>query len=132
MENPRVKLKVLRKKNPQSPQDPDKYYVHAVKSANVNLDWLARLISNQSTVRKPDCLAVLSACVDNMIDELSRGSVVSLGSLGSFQVSVRSLGSNRPEQVSLNNVKSSHLIFRPSPEVKAALRNMKFTLSDAD
>lgn len=132
MENPRIKLKVVKKKNPQNLQAPERYYVQAVKSANVDLNWLAKIISSRSTVSKADCFAVLTACVDAMIEELSRGSIVNLDSLGSFQVSVKSSPSDTPSQVSVANVKSAHLIFRPSAEVKAALKNLKFTVSDSD
>lgn len=132
MASPSVKLKVVRKRNPFHPNDPDKYYVQAVKSAKVNLDWLARYVSSRSTVSKADCYAVLTACVDAMLEELSRGSIVSLGSLGNFQVSINSSGSDSIEQVSVENVKSAHLNFRPSVEVKEALKNLKYTLSDSD
>jgi predicted histone-like DNA-binding protein len=132
MENPRVKLKVVKKKNPFSLQDPERYYVQAVKTANVNLDWLARIISSQSTVSKADCLAVLTACVEAMIEELSRGSVVSLGALGSFQVGVRSEPSDTENKVTVSNIKSTHLNFRPSSELKTALKTMKFTISDSE
>lgn len=132
MRNPRVRLKILRKKNPQDMQAPDKFYVQAVKTANVNLAWLAKLISNQSTVRKPDCLAVLCAFVDNMIDELQRGSMVRLDGLGTFQLSVNSLGSDREEHVTVHNVKRVHLNFRPSAELKEALGNVKFTLTEPE
>lgn len=131
MENPRVKLKVLKKKNPQDLEQPVRYYAQAVKTANVDLNWLARQVASQSTVSKGDCYAVLIACVDCMIEELSRGSVVSLGSIGSFQVGVRSYPSDSSSKVSALNVKSAHLNFRPSVELKDALRNLKYTVNDS-
>jgi|SRR5690606_9177490 len=130
MRNPRVRLKVVPKKNPQDMAAPSKYYVQAVRSASVDLEWLARAISNQSTVREPDCLAVLSAFVHNMIEELNRGSIVRLGSLGSFQVSVHSMASDKADQVTLANVLRTSLNFRPSSRLKDALGSIKFTLSD--
>lgn len=125
----KIRLKTVKKRNPLNPQASDKYYVQAVKTGNVNLEWLAELISNQSTVREPDCLAVLSALVHNMIAELSQGRVVELGSLGSFQVGVHSFGSDNSHHVTIANVKSTHLNFRPSSRVKKALASMQFTLS---
>lgn len=131
MENPRVKLKVMKKKNPVNPTMPEKFYAQAVKTANVDLNWLAKQIASQSTVSKGDCYAVLIACVECMIEELSRGSVVNLGSLGSFQVGVRSSPSESPSKVSPLNVKSAHLNFRPSVELKDALRNLKYTVTES-
>lgn len=131
MENPRVKLKVLKKKNPMNPTMPEMFYAQAVKTGNVDLNWLAKQVASQSTVSKGDCYAVLIACVDCMIEELSRGSVVNLGTLGSFQVGVRSYPSDSSSKVSALNVKSAHLNFRPSVELKDALRNLKYTVNDS-
>lgn len=130
MVNPKIKLNVVQKRNPQDPTAPDKFYVQAVKTGTVDLEWLASLISNQSTVREPDCLAVLSAFMHNMLVELSQGRVVQLGKLGNFQVGVRSHASDTAEEVSLANVKSIHINFRPSKRMKDSLGTMSFTLSE--
>lgn len=121
-------LKVKSRKNPQDSLAPEKFYVQAVKNGSTDLERLAYLISNQSTVREPDCLAVLSALVHNMMDELAQGRVVQLGILGNFQVGVKSEGSETLEEVNLSNVKSAHINYRPGRRVKDALKVMKFKL----
>jgi predicted histone-like DNA-binding protein len=121
-------LVVKPKKNPQDQLAPEKFYVKAVKNGMTDLERLAYLISNQSTVREPDCLAVLSALVHNMMDEMAQGRVVQLGILGNFQVGVRSKGSDTPEEVNLTNVKSAHINYRPGRRVKDALKVMKFKI----
>jgi predicted histone-like DNA-binding protein len=85
-----VKLRVVERKNPQDLQAPPKYYAQAVANGYVDLERLAYLVSNQCTVREADCLAVLNALQHNVMDELRQGKVVQLGSLGNFQVGVRS------------------------------------------
>src|SRR5690606_20635090 len=111
--NLKVKLTINQKKNPQDLLAPGKFYVQAKKDGIIGLERLAYLISNQSTVREPDCLAVLSALIHNMLDELGQGRVVQLGNLGNFQVGVRSEGSETQEEVTITNVKSAHINFRP-------------------
>jgi len=121
-------LKVQAKVNPRDLEAPEKFYLQAVKNGNTDLERLAYLISNQSTVREPDCLAVLHAFVHNMLDELAQGRVVELGKLGSFQVGVNSIGSDMPEEVSLNNIKRVKLNYRPSTHVRKALNNLDFKI----
>ena len=125
---PKVTLTIKEKKNPQDLTAPPKYYVQATKAGIVSLERLAYLISNQSTVREPDCLAVLSALVHNMKDELAQGRVVSLDGLGNFQIGVRSEGSETQNAVSSANVKSAHINFRPSKKLKKALQSLDFSV----
>jgi len=123
-----VPLTIKEKKNPQDLLAPPKYYVQAIKDGIVGLDRLAYLISNQSTVREPDCLAVLSALVHNMKDELAQGRVVNLEGLGNFQIGVRSEGSEVQDDVTISNVKSAHINFRASKKMKKVLKTLEFSI----
>ena len=126
----KIQLQVVQKKNPQNMEAPGKYYVQAVKTSSVDLEWMAKQIANQYTVGEPDCLAVLSAFVHNMQVELSQGRIVELGNLGNFQVGVHSHPSNTAEEVTLNNIKKVHINFRPARRMRDALKKMPFTLGD--
>lgn len=125
-----VTIKSIPRKNPQDEQAPEKFYVQAVANGFVDLERLAYLISNQSTVREPDCLAVLNALQHNMLDELAQGKVVQLGTLGNFQVGVRSDGSDVAEEVSATNVRSAHINYRPGKRVRKALKVLDYKLID--
>ncbi|MGM0635465.1 MAG: HU family DNA-binding protein [Bacteroidota bacterium] len=125
-------LKVQAKINPNNIEAPEKFYLQAIKNGNSDLEHLAYLISNQSTVREPDCLAVLHAFVHNMLDELRQGRVVELGKLGSFQVAVNSSGSETPEDVDISNLKRIRLNYRPSKHVKKALNTLDFKILRPD
>lgn len=128
MENTKSLLKVLPKKNPRDIAAPERYYLQAVKIGNTNLERLAYLISNQSTVREPDCLAVLHAFVHNMLDELSQGRVVQLGALGNFQIGVTSEGSDLPEEVNISNLKKVRLNYRPGKKIQKVINQMDFQI----
>ncbi len=125
-----VTIKSIPRKNPQDEQAPEKFYVQAVANGFVDLERLAYLISNQSTVREPDCLAVLNALQHNMLDELAQGKVVQLGTLGNFQVGVRSNGSDAAEEVNATNVRSAHINYRPGKRVRKALKVLEYKLID--
>ncbi len=128
MDNLNPILKVQAKKNPRDLAAPERYYLQAVKNGNTNLERLAYLISNQSTVREPDCLAVLHAFVHNMLDELSQGRVVQLGILGSFQIGVNSEGSDVPEEVNQSNVKRIKLNYRPGSRIQKRINQLDFQI----
>ena len=128
MDNLNPILKVQAKKNPRDLAAPERYYLQAVKNGNTNLERLAYLISNQSTVREPDCLAVLHAFVHNMLDELSQGRVVQLGILGSFQIGVNSEGSDVPEEVNQRNVKRVKLNYRPGSRIQKRINQLDFQI----
>ena len=128
MENTKSVLKVQAKKTPRDLAAPERYYLQAVKNGNTNLERLAYLISNQSTVREPDCLAVLHAFVHNMLDELSQGRVVQLGALGNFQIGVTSEGSDLPEEVNLSNLKKVRLNYRPGKKIQKVINQMDFQI----
>src|SRR5690606_42117876 len=128
MNDLKSRLKIQPKKNPQDLLAPERYYLQAVKSGNCDLERLAYLISNQSTIREPDCLAVLHAFVHNMLDELAQGRVVELGTLGNFQVGVRSEGSDTPEEVNLSKIKRISLNYRPGKRVRKRLNTLEFTI----
>ena len=123
-----VNLKINSRKNPQDEQAPELFYLRAIKKELVDFERLAYLISNQSTVREPDCLAVLRALEHNMLDQLGQGNVVQLGSLGNFQVGVRSDGTATAEEQSPTNVRSAHLNYRAGKRIKKALKSLDYTL----
>ncbi|MGM0636457.1 MAG: HU family DNA-binding protein [Bacteroidota bacterium] len=123
-----INIKVWPRKNPRDLEAQEKYYAKAVGNGVTDLRRLARLISNQSTVRKADCLAVLEALQHNISEELAEGKIVRLGDFGTFQVGVRSYGEETPDEVSANSVKSKHLNFRPGLDFEHLLNNIKFKI----
>lgn len=111
--------------NPRDVEAPKKYYVQAVSAGKTDLDRLAYLISNQSTVRKADCYAVLEALLHNMMDELSQGRIIEMGNIGNFQVKVNSEPADTEDEASTTLVKKAKVNFRPAK----ALRDMLQTVS---
>lgn len=125
-----VKLKAIQKVNPQNLEAEKKYYAHAVSTGVVDLKRLSYLVANQSTVRKGDCYAVMMSLMHNIMDELQQGKIVKLDELGSFQIGVRSKGSETKEEVSTNSVLKTKLNFRPDAPVRDMLGAVKFTLAE--
>lgn len=125
-----VSIKRIPRKNPQDANATERYYAQAIAAGLVDLERLAYLVSNQCTVREADCLAVLNALQHNVMDELSQGNVVQLGTLGNFRVGVRSNGSDLPEEVNSSNVRSAHINYLPGKRVRKMLKTLDYKLID--
>ncbi|NJB81730.1 HU family DNA-binding protein [Wenyingzhuangia aestuarii] len=123
-----VRIKPLQKTNPQDLTAEKKFYAQAVATGTTDLERLAYLVSNQSTVREADCYAVILSLVHNIVDELEQGKIVKLNKLGSFQVGIRSFPSETEKEVTASTVKSAHLNFRPDVKLRNMLKNVSFTL----
>ena len=123
-----VKIIPIRRPNPQDRTAENKFYAQVVSKGNTDLERLAYLVSNQSTVREADCYAVLLSLLHNIMDELKQGRIVKLDKLGSFQIGVRSEGTSSLEELTVNAVKKVHVNFRPDARMREMLENVKFTL----
>lgn len=121
-----IAIKSLQRVNPRNVEAPKKYYVQAVSAGKTDLDRLAYLISNQSTVRKPDCYAVLEALLHNMMDELREGRIIELGNIGNFQIGVSSEAAETEDDVSSNLVKKAKVSFRPARALREMLKTVNY------
>ena len=90
------------------------------------MEALAEMIAYQSTLTDTDCYAVLRALERNIVQELSQGRIVRLGTLGNFQISLSAEGQNSPEEVSANNIIKSRILFRPGKKLRQLLTNLSF------
>ena len=124
-----IQVKPIQKVNPLDLTAERKYYAHAVATGTVDLERLAFLIANQSTVREADCYAVTLSLVHNMIDALEQGNIVKLDKLGSFQIGVNSTGVSTEKDLTANVVKKAHVNFRPDAGLRKMLKNLKFKVS---
>ena len=125
-----VNLKPISKSNPQDRAADNKYYAQVVATGKTDLERLAYLVSNQSTVREADCYAVILSLLHNVVDELKQGRIVKLDKLGSFQIGINSEAVDTPEEVSTNLVKNVRIKFRPDKRMKNSLniKTVDFTI----
>lgn len=124
-----VKLNKVERPNPQDRTLANKFYAQAVSTGTTDLERLAYLVANQSTVREADCYAVLLSLLHNIMDELQQGKIVKLDKLGSFQIGVRSEGAVNSEELTVAAVKKAHVNFRPDKRVRDMLQNVSFTFN---
>ncbi len=120
-------LKIIKKRDPRDVTKPVKYYVTTKSTGEIDFEELAKKTSEQCTVTKADCYAVLIALEENIKDALSFGKIVRFGNIGSFQISISSYGSETKEEVGIKAVKSKRILFRPDKRLKLFLKGLKFT-----
>ncbi|QHI35338.1 hypothetical protein IMCC3317_06840 [Kordia antarctica] len=122
-----VNFKVIQRKNPRDLAAAPKSYAIAINSGTVDIDRLAELVGDGSTVRQNDIYAVIIGLVNTIQGELKEGRSVSLGKLGIFSISVSSEGSDTPEEVNANNIKSAKVRYRPGKELKNMLKTLEYS-----
>ncbi|MBP6181903.1 HU family DNA-binding protein [Flavobacterium sp.] len=114
------------KTNPNIVSAPMRYYPRASNSGEIDLDELAEQVSFSCTATPADCYAVILSLVDVVSSSLENGKIVRLGHLGSFQISIKGVGSDTPEAVKAQNVKSASILFRPGRKLKKMLSQLVF------
>lgn len=120
-------LKIVKKRDPRDVTKPVKYYVTTKSTGEIDFEELAKKTSEQCTVTRADCYAVLIALEENIKDALSFGKIVRFGTIGSFQISISSHGSETKETVGIAAVKSKRILFRPDKRLKLFLKGLSFT-----
>ena len=76
-----ISLNIIERPNPQDRTAENKFYAQVVANGKTDLERLAYLVSNQSTVREADCYAVILSLLHNIVDELKQGRIVKLDKL---------------------------------------------------
>ena len=127
-----ISLNIIERPNPQDRTAENKFYAQVVATGKTDLERLAYLVSNQSTVREADCYAVILSLLHNIVDELKQGRIVKLDKLGAFQLGIQSEGVATAEDVSASVVKNLRIKFRPDQRMKNQLNlnTVQFTLAE--
>ncbi len=121
-----VNVVAVGKKNPQSPGDPEKYYSQTKSNGDVDLRQLSEQIADISTVSSIDTMAVLEALVKVVPQNIADGRIVRLGDFGNFRLSVSSTGVEKVEDVTVVNITTNRMHFRPGKEVQKVLNNIEY------
>jgi predicted histone-like DNA-binding protein len=125
-----LKVKTVNRRNPRVPEDAPKFYASAQHERKIELDELATSVADRCSLRRSDVHGVLIALMDIIPAELGRGSIVNLGKLGSFYVSVKSDGSETAEEHTASMVTGMKIQYRPTKELKKQLRLIDVTYAN--
>jgi len=112
-----ILIKAVERANPQN-RDEKKFYATVATRGMIDLDGLAGVISEFSSLSRGDIYSVLLNLLDAIPKELLDGKTVKLGKLGTMSLNVDCEGVATAEEVTGDIVKSVHVVFRPSQELK--------------
>ena len=110
---------ILYKNNNKKSVGYGKWYARAVVGDTVNVKALAKRISDRCTVTEPDIVAVISALVTAMNEELIAGRRVLLDGFGSFRATIKTKPAEKPEDFGNGNIVGSKILFYPTVTVGA-------------
>ncbi len=123
-----ILIKTVERANPQNREE-KKFYAAVASRDVIELDDLAEIITHYSSLSKGDIYSVLVNLVETVPNQLLDGKVVRLGKLGSMLLNVKSIGMDTAEEVTGDTVKSVHIVYRPTAEVKHDLENFSIRTS---
>ena len=112
-----LSYKLVKNNNEASPYK-NKYRAQAVIVGEMDIKAIADLIQRNCTVKKSDCVAVLTELIEVMKDALGEGKKVTLDGLGSFKPTIHgTYADTEAEYSTAINVKSIGVNFQPAYNV---------------
>ena len=121
-----VTFSVVPRKNPINKDAPVKFYAQAQSSGDVDVVEMSDRIERSCTVNSADVLAVLKALEDEIIVGLQKGEIVRLGSIGTFQIGLRSGGVEKEEDFKSVLIKKARVNFRAGKRLRDTLKTLDY------
>ena len=120
------RIKLVERRNPLLPTDPKKFYATQINQGIMEMDAIAREISERSTTTYPDILSVLQNFLEFLPFLLKLGYSIRLGDFGTIRVAISSEGVNTPDEFNTSLIYAPKVLFRSSPKLKEQISKLKF------
>ena len=118
---------VKKRQNPLDREADFKYYASAEYGEEIDVTKLAKEISKSCTLTPADVVAVIESFLDKMPEYLKNSNRIRLNKFGIFKLSFSSVGHEKAEDVSSNDIKNLRVLFTPSAELKRELSDVSYT-----
>jgi predicted histone-like DNA-binding protein len=113
----------ITKRNNSINNNKEQYILQAVNTGTVDLEYIAKLISNESSLHEVDVRAVLIALGMKLEFFLTDGKIVDLGEMGRFKMGFSGVASNTENDLTpKRNIKKYHVNYQPSRKMKRLLK----------
>ena len=113
----------ITKRNNSIKNNEAQYILQAVNTGTVDLEYIAKLISNESSLNEVDVRAVLIALGMKLEFFLTDGKIVDLGEMGRFKMGFSGVASNTEKGLTpKRNIKKYHVNYQPSRKMKRVLK----------
>jgi len=121
-----LKLNVVSKTNPRNLSEAPKYYACHTASEFTKENRILEEVASQTGYTQQFCSEVLDSLLNIISQKLKAGHLVKIKELGSFSLSISSIGHELPEQVTAKSIKKIRVHFKPDKSIKKRLREVEF------
>ena len=124
-----VPLDIIEKKISNNGELQTMHYLALPGRQRLEFEKMCELISERTTLNAYEVDFVLSVLQEVVIENLEIGRGIELGRLGCLEPFLTATAVDNIKDINLNTIKKTRLIYKPSKTIKAALRNMKYSIN---
>lgn len=88
---------------------------------------MVQKISFSSSLIEADCFGVIYALSNAISDYLTKGKIVRIDSLGTFQLTIKGMSSPEQDVGGKSYIKGNRVVFKPSKRLKSYLSKATYT-----
>ena len=114
-----LKYQVICRKNPVNSDV--KFYAQIASPEPIGIDKLSEMIAQNCTLTRHDIVACLSAFQEQLINALQEGKSVRLADLGSFRMTMHSIGTVTEDAFTSGNIHRLSIRFVPATKLRKSL-----------
>ena len=122
-----VLVNVVFRENPSNRAEGG-YYLTAKHRTPITRREVIDTISKRTGMSKFDANLVISALAEIVPEYLKNGHNVHLGDMGTLSLNISSSKSEKPEEATVDTIKSAKIRFLPSSIMKDGIRNVDFII----
>lgn len=104
------------------------HYLKIAKAGSMEFKEMCELIALRTTLTAAEVEFALAEVRTVIIENLRIGRGTQLGPLGSVDISVESESKPTEQELSIKNIRRMKLIFKPSVQIKKALKSVQYRI----
>lgn len=106
----------------------DQYSVRINPKTRMDFDKMCALIAERTTLTDYEVEFALAEVMQVVIENIELGRGTELGPLGSIELAVKANAVDTEEEVNKKLVEKTKIIYKPSKDIKKALKNVKYKI----
>ena len=124
-----IDYSVFMMKNPAKPEAPEKAYAKNQVSEIWTLEKFAKHIADHNGVYSRGTVkGVISDMCECLVEQLLNGNKIQLGELGTFGISISSVGADSLDKFTSKNIKAVNILFAPGVDFENLIGRAEFNL----
>lgn len=124
-----IDYSVFMMKNPAKPEAPEKAYAKNQVSEIWTLEKFAKHIADHNGVYSRGTVkGVISDMCECLVEQLLNGNKIQLGELGTFGISISSMGADSLDKFTSKNIKAVNILFAPGVDFENLIGRAEFNL----